>query len=446
MVTETNKSIRVFVSYGREDKTWRQDIVGFLIKEGFQAIFDEGEIELGTNWRVSLKNMLDSSSAMLVLFTENSVKNPWVLYECIYAIAKGKLVIFLAKDQSVKVPDPISDLQGVFLDVERHTELMERVAHTLKKGRVSEQTERRKSTVIDDEEVLTFLINRYVELGAKKIHDGVQDISEIEQTINDMKSFDYTNDTYLKVIQNQIYTKGIKLGEHFANPPQFEDMHRAQAIRGELLSQLLDQNPQYFFQWTNPFKVGSKTLIASKYLLTRGLYYVGFRGDKAIGIGGSGGLPQLFQVDNMKKGEENEENLLFQLDKLREWITEQLHHIKVHPKDVRVPTIAEWIALAQPSSQWDALQLSGCNLVSRAITGKERVSVVGTYPMSRSKEGCFDVIGNTWELCKDGEDWCVMGCSYKNTLRDASRNWAKPISVLGKALGEPVGLRFIAEM
>jgi hypothetical protein len=436
---ETNEEVRVFVSYSHDDRDWCNDVVAHLKREKLEPIWDQDDIELGENWRIKLKKMLDSCPSMVVLFSENSVQKPWVLYECIYALANGKRVVFIAQP-GVKIPDPISDIQGAFIELDAYFQTMQKVIDAIRHPHIIAPKQSTPSQLT--KETFTVVIRRYAELAVKP------DISEMNQLIRTLDESNFDEKARIQIIEAEIQENGKRLAssEAMQDTEVFKSRHRQQAAFGELLSQLLDKDALHFFKWTEPIQVDGKRIRASKYLLTRGLFFVEFAGEAVTGMDGSGGLPHVVQVDGMVRGSSLEQNLLdVTLEPLQEKMKAKLAESRIFPRDVRLPTTKEWLALAAPiQARWDRPILDGCNLISHG--NETNLSVVGAYPASYSKVGCYDVIGNVWELCREQDgDWFVMGCSYRNTVLEAQRGWKTPIPVEGKALGQEVGLRFILE-
>ena len=62
----------IFVSYKSEDRKRVEPIVDALIAEGFSVWWDV-QIEAGTDWRERIKQALQSSACVLVVWTETSV-------------------------------------------------------------------------------------------------------------------------------------------------------------------------------------------------------------------------------------------------------------------------------------------------------------------------------------------------------------------------------------
>lgn len=444
---QARETIDVFISYAQVDRNWREDVAKNLRNEGFDPIYDENSSELGTNWRTTLRATVDACQAMVVLFSSVSVKSTWVLYECIYALATKKRVVMIV-EEGVTIPDPISDIQGVILTSRNHFQQMQQVVEAIRG--VPRQKVKPNSRAINDRASTAFieaLIQRYSRLVAEQ--ETVPDIEEFDKTLKELQESTINRQKYVYMIETEIEKNGSQLlnPEVANNANSFREFHRLQAILGELLSQLLlDQ--MHFFQWTDPITVGGKTIIASKYLLTRGLYFVTFGNGVANGMDGTGALPHVTKLNFMAQHSPLEESVNVEvIEPMKVKIREQLHTNKIDVKSVRLPTTNEWVALAQPKkdSLWNEPILRACNL-QRYLTQATKLSVVGSFPASCSRLGCFDVLGNAWELCCEPTgDWRVMGFSHRNTVGDV-KDWTKPRALEGMPLGDPVAFRFVAEL
>lgn len=84
-------AIDVFVSYARADQAIAVRVVEMLRSEGFDVWFDE-KLKAGAVWKRSLVAMLARAKAVLVLWSENSVKRPWVQMEADVAMKSNRLV------------------------------------------------------------------------------------------------------------------------------------------------------------------------------------------------------------------------------------------------------------------------------------------------------------------------------------------------------------------
>lgn len=70
----------IFISYANEDRERAAQVAQLLELEGWRVWWDR-RIPAGRTWRSVLQEALDDSRCMVVLWSENSVKSPWVAEE-----------------------------------------------------------------------------------------------------------------------------------------------------------------------------------------------------------------------------------------------------------------------------------------------------------------------------------------------------------------------------
>jgi hypothetical protein len=70
----------IFISYANEDRDRAAQLAALLEREGWSVWWDR-RIPAGRTWRSVLEDALDDSRCMIVLWSENSVKSPWVAEE-----------------------------------------------------------------------------------------------------------------------------------------------------------------------------------------------------------------------------------------------------------------------------------------------------------------------------------------------------------------------------
>lgn len=96
MVTSLHSSWRVpvadvFLSYKREDREKAQQIVRAFEAEGFSVWWDN-QIEAGQSWDSEIEANMAAASAVVALWSPNSVKSEWVRTEAYYAMQHNKLI------------------------------------------------------------------------------------------------------------------------------------------------------------------------------------------------------------------------------------------------------------------------------------------------------------------------------------------------------------------
>ena len=105
---------RVFISYPREDLWLAYRLHTLLSKIGIPAYLAELDPEPGITLWEKIKNMIQSSDILLVIWTSASVTSPFVNQEIGFATARGKIVL--------PVVEKGTDTRGV-LDGKEYVEL-----------------------------------------------------------------------------------------------------------------------------------------------------------------------------------------------------------------------------------------------------------------------------------------------------------------------------------
>src|SRR5688572_21509824 len=82
----------IFISYANEDRDRAAQLAAFLEAEGWRVWWDR-RIPAGRSWRSVLEEAVDATRCMIVLWSENSVKSPWVAEEAEEARRLGKTLV-----------------------------------------------------------------------------------------------------------------------------------------------------------------------------------------------------------------------------------------------------------------------------------------------------------------------------------------------------------------
>ena len=82
----------IFISYANEDRERAAHVAAFLEAEGWRVWWDR-RIPAGRSWRSVLEEALEDTRCMIVLWSENSVKSPWVAEEAEEARRLGKTLV-----------------------------------------------------------------------------------------------------------------------------------------------------------------------------------------------------------------------------------------------------------------------------------------------------------------------------------------------------------------
>ena len=98
----------VFLSYAREDRACAQSLATALLTRGFSVWWDR-QIPVGTSFADAIEAELDAASAVVVLWSESSVKSEWVQAEA--SEAARRKVLLPIRIQNVRPPLEFRRLQ-----------------------------------------------------------------------------------------------------------------------------------------------------------------------------------------------------------------------------------------------------------------------------------------------------------------------------------------------
>jgi hypothetical protein len=135
-------AMNVFISHAAADKDLARRVADVLKASGFQVWWDESQVLPGDNWGEKLGQALDTSDAMVVLLTRDSLQSPNVSYEIGYALGKkdykGRVVPVIAAppDQLPrdKIPWVLSKFPTVNLGEGGAEEGLRRIAQVLQEA------------------------------------------------------------------------------------------------------------------------------------------------------------------------------------------------------------------------------------------------------------------------------------------------------------------------
>lgn len=98
--------MQVYISHSAEDKDLVRRLAQQLELAGFD-VFNQEDIDPGENWAAKVAKAIQSSRAMVVVFTEAAARSPWVQRDIEYALAslryKNRLVTVVV-DKSAEIP------------------------------------------------------------------------------------------------------------------------------------------------------------------------------------------------------------------------------------------------------------------------------------------------------------------------------------------------------
>jgi hypothetical protein len=81
----------VFISYARPDRAIAESLANDLTARGIDVWWDT-QIDPGQNFRKAINDALDRATAVIVIWSKDSVESHWVTEEASYALQENKLV------------------------------------------------------------------------------------------------------------------------------------------------------------------------------------------------------------------------------------------------------------------------------------------------------------------------------------------------------------------
>ena len=99
----------IFISYSRKDRPRAEQLANALEAQGWSVWWDT-RLKGGEIWDEVIENALGSARAVVVLWSQTSIKSRWVKREARYADDKRILVPAFIED--VKPPLEFSDVQA----------------------------------------------------------------------------------------------------------------------------------------------------------------------------------------------------------------------------------------------------------------------------------------------------------------------------------------------
>lgn len=105
--------VRLFISYAREDREQVRQLAAALEKAGFPVWWDAA-LEGGHQFAAEIERQLEASDAVIVVWSEASVRSNWVLDEAMYGRDRGCLIPVRFDD----TPPPLGfrQIQSIDLD------------------------------------------------------------------------------------------------------------------------------------------------------------------------------------------------------------------------------------------------------------------------------------------------------------------------------------------
>src|SRR3954453_3409259 len=107
---------KIFVSHKARDKGIADEFAKILRKEIGKTtkIFISDEITKGSNWRDNIRNEINDSDFIILLFTDSTEDWSWCFYEVgLFDAFHDKGGIFLFRNTATKIPSPLAHLQDI---------------------------------------------------------------------------------------------------------------------------------------------------------------------------------------------------------------------------------------------------------------------------------------------------------------------------------------------
>ncbi|HZE63679.1 MAG TPA: toll/interleukin-1 receptor domain-containing protein [Pyrinomonadaceae bacterium] len=111
-------SIRVFVSYAREDKGPASELIGQLSRQSNFHVFTTDKMSAGENWQSKIKKELSKSDYFLVILSPTSIESKWVQFELGAAWGLNKFIIPVVTSEEVinRIPLEFSHLKVIDIE------------------------------------------------------------------------------------------------------------------------------------------------------------------------------------------------------------------------------------------------------------------------------------------------------------------------------------------
>lgn len=125
--------MRVFLSWSGERSHAAAEVIQRLIPAcvpGATAWMSSRDIRAGGRWTEDLFDAIGTSTAGIVLLTEENRTSPWIMFEagCLCEPSRERIVVPVLVDAPLELPGPLRHLQGVALDADGMASLAKNLA------------------------------------------------------------------------------------------------------------------------------------------------------------------------------------------------------------------------------------------------------------------------------------------------------------------------------
>jgi internalin A len=114
-----NQALKVFISYGHDDKAFVKKLAGDLGKDSIEAWWDFDALKGGHDWQKEIQQGIKRCDYFIVVLSPNSVDRDWVLKEITFANEYKKKIIPLMLKECER---PISVIEKQYIDFEKQTQ------------------------------------------------------------------------------------------------------------------------------------------------------------------------------------------------------------------------------------------------------------------------------------------------------------------------------------
>jgi internalin A len=114
-----NQSVKVFISYSHQDKSFAKKLAGELETQGMKVWWDFDSLKGGHDWQKEIERGIKSCDFFLVALTPDAVNSEWVGNEILYTSNAQKTIIPL---HLKKCDIPIGLIKKQYIDFENQTQ------------------------------------------------------------------------------------------------------------------------------------------------------------------------------------------------------------------------------------------------------------------------------------------------------------------------------------
>jgi len=121
-MSETKRSLKVFLCHAHDDKLKTRELYRYLRKRGIQPWLDAEDLVGGQDWRVEIPKAIRTSDAIIICLSKNSInKEGFVQAEITFALEKaleipqGRIFIIPARFEDCEVPNNLERFHWVDL-------------------------------------------------------------------------------------------------------------------------------------------------------------------------------------------------------------------------------------------------------------------------------------------------------------------------------------------